>query len=73
VLASNTTSLPEIAGDAALLVNPRSVPEIARGLVQITSDQQFRAHLIEQGMHRAARYSWDATGSAIRVILGSVQ
>ncbi len=61
VLTANTTSLPEVAGDAALLVNPISEHEIARGLVQLDGDEQFRRSLIEKGKARARQFPWSET------------
>jgi glycosyltransferase involved in cell wall biosynthesis len=60
VLCSNTSSLPEVAGDAAVLVNPLDVDDIARGLTEITSNEDLRTTLIESGYQRAQKFSWPA-------------
>jgi glycosyltransferase involved in cell wall biosynthesis len=64
VIASNTSSLPELAGDAALLVDPGSPHAIADAIHHISSDAGLRASLIEAGHRQAARFTWDAAGAA---------
>jgi glycosyltransferase involved in cell wall biosynthesis len=58
VLASNTSSLPEVLGDAALLVNPENVFEIARGLKSILLEDSVRERLIERGSKHISKFSW---------------
>lgn len=58
VLASTAPCLPEIAGQAALLVDPYDVHAIADGLTRLTRDEQLRARLVEKGLARAQEYSW---------------
>jgi glycosyltransferase involved in cell wall biosynthesis len=58
VLASNVSSLPEVLGDAALLINPENVFEISRGLKHLLFDSHLRAELIEKGFEQVRRYSW---------------
>lgn len=65
VLCSNTTALPEVAGDAALLVNPESVADIAAGLVRLHADASLRAELVARGRRQRARYDWDAAAEAV--------
>jgi len=59
VLASNVTSLPEVAGDAALLVDPLSVHEIALGISRLHNDEELRRQLIQRGFARARRFTWE--------------
>ena len=59
VLTSTTSSLPEVAGDAALLVNPANTEEIAAGIVRLVSDDDLRALLCARGLARAATFTWD--------------
>jgi glycosyltransferase involved in cell wall biosynthesis len=58
VLASNTSSLPEVLEDAALLVNPENVFEIARGMRSILLDQSVRERLIAKGARQITKFSW---------------
>jgi len=59
VLCSNTSSLPEIAGDAAFLVDPLDTGAIASGIEQITTDEAYRQTLIAAGYRNSKRFDWD--------------
>jgi len=58
VVTSNCSALPEVAGDAALLVNPLDYSEIAHALTRLASDGALRQTLTERGRERAKNYSW---------------
>ncbi len=58
VITSNVSSLPEILGEAALLVNPENVFEISKGLKHLLSDSQLRSELIAKGHQQVRLYSW---------------
>jgi glycosyltransferase involved in cell wall biosynthesis len=59
VVTSNTSCLPEIAGDAAVLVDPRSPAEIGSALARVLESASLRAELSARGRERARRYNWD--------------
>lgn len=59
VLTSNTTSLPEVAGEAALLVDPTSTEAVRVGLQRLLRDHDFRAELVNRGSERLKLFSWD--------------
>ncbi|MBW6497103.1 MAG: glycosyltransferase family 4 protein [Bacteroidales bacterium] len=61
VISSNVTSMPEVAGNAALLVNPHSVQEIAQSMEKVANDQPLRLKLIENGKLIRQQFSWDQT------------
>ncbi|MFL5790812.1 MAG: glycosyltransferase family 4 protein [Actinomycetota bacterium] len=63
-LTSSTSSIPEVADDAALLVDPEDDDAIAAGLVRILTDEPLRAELMSKGPARAASFSWAATARA---------
>lgn len=65
VLASNTSSLPEVLGDAAVLVNPENVFEIARGMKLILSDETLRQQLIQKGLQQVAKFSWSVAAQRV--------
>src|ERR1022692_1180067 len=65
VVASNVSSLPEVLGDAALLVNPENVFEIARAIQEALLDEDLRGELIAKGKAQAARYSWVRTAREV--------
>ena len=64
VACSNTPGLAEVAGDAAVLFDPRSVTEIRNAMTELIEDSRQRARRAEQGLARAALYSWQATAEA---------
>jgi len=61
VLTSNTTSLPEVAGDAAVMVDPADTGAIADGLAALLNDDVRRTQLIDRGRERVKQFTWDAT------------
>ncbi len=69
VITSNLSSMPEVAGDAALLVNPYSVGEIATAMQTIATDSKVRSNLKKASLARSAEFSWHKTGEATAKIL----
>ncbi len=71
VICSNTSSLPELAGDAALLVDPLDVGAIADAMGLLATDETLRASLIERGYVQARQFSWEAAATATLAALTS--
>ncbi len=69
VVTSNTSSLPEVAGEGAVLVDPTSVESIAEGVQRLLSDQGLRSGIIEKATHNMSRYSWARCAKEIVTIL----
>jgi glycosyltransferase involved in cell wall biosynthesis len=65
VITSNVSSLPEVAGDAALLVDPFSIETIAEAMKSITFDPDLRRQLVEKGRVQKKRFSWDQTAKRV--------
>jgi len=61
VVTANVSSLPEVVGDAAVMVNPANVFDIARGIRDALLDEALREELIRRGREQAARFSWQST------------
>jgi glycosyltransferase involved in cell wall biosynthesis len=61
VVTANVSSLPEVVGDAAVLVNPANVFDIARGIRDVLLDETLRTELIRRGLEQASRFSWERT------------
>lgn len=61
VVTSNVSSLPEVVGNAAVLVNPENVFEIMRALLRVLTDQPLRERMKERSYQQAARFSWEAS------------
>ncbi|HLB91975.1 MAG TPA: glycosyltransferase family 1 protein [Terriglobales bacterium] len=72
VVTANTSSLPEVAGNAALLVNPENVFEIRRGLHRALLDPVLRARMKQRGYEQAQRFSWTTSVSRILEIYREV-
>lgn len=60
VLAANTSSLPELTGSHAILVNPEDVNAIADGLIRFATDETLRARFAQDGIAQSAQFTWDA-------------
>jgi glycosyltransferase involved in cell wall biosynthesis len=72
VIAANTTALPEVAGDAALLVDPLSVTAIAAAIRRLVADDALRATLRARGLERAAGFTWERTAATVRRVLEEI-
>lgn len=69
VLTANTTSLPEVAGDAALLVDPVSMDAISRNIEKIVDDSELRKILIKKGLERVKHFSWEKAAERVQSVL----
>ncbi len=70
VVTSNTSSLPEVTGNAAVLVNPENVFEIMRAVHRVLVDQSLREKLKQRGYEQSSRFSWD---DSVRRILSAYE
>ena len=61
VIASNTSSLPELVGNAGILVNPDDTQEIADAMTRYSRDDVFRQNMIEAGQQQATHFTWNKT------------
>ena len=59
VITSNRTALPEVAGDAAVLVDPEDADELAEAIVRVLETSSLRAELKERGFKRAKQFTWE--------------
>jgi len=65
VITSNCTAMPEVAGEAALLVDPFNVEAIKNAMITIEKDPVLRAELSEKGLIHAQKFSWNSTANAL--------
>jgi glycosyltransferase involved in cell wall biosynthesis len=72
VVTSNVTSMPEVAGDAALLVNPKKPMEIAEAVERLVYDEKLRSELIPKGLQQAKKFDWDESAKQLIQIYKSV-
>jgi glycosyltransferase involved in cell wall biosynthesis len=73
-MTANNSSLPEVAGDAALLVDPLDVDAIADAMLRLSSDEDLRRQLIAAGHANVARFSWrKAAEETLAVLLAAAE
>lgn len=72
VITSNTSSLPEVAGDAAILVDPHDVDAIADAMCRIITDEALRAELARRGLENVKRFSWEKCARETLAVLEQV-
>jgi len=68
VVTANTSSLPEIAGDACLLVDPHNTDELANALLRALSDSALRATLRDRGLQRVKLFSWEEAARTLLAV-----
>jgi alpha-1,3-rhamnosyl/mannosyltransferase len=69
VLTSDATSLPEVAGDAAVLVDPKQPTSIRDGLVRLLEDEGLRRELVARGRERLQHYTWERCAECLAGVL----
>ncbi|MBN9295345.1 MAG: glycosyltransferase family 4 protein, partial [Flavobacteriia bacterium] len=72
IIAGNLTSLPEVVGDAGILVNPFDTAEIATQMQRLFVDEQLQKDLSEKGLQRAPLFNWDFTANAVWSVIEEV-
>jgi glycosyltransferase involved in cell wall biosynthesis len=72
VITSNTSSMPEVAGGGAILVNPFVAEEITDALIKVYHELEVRARLVEEGYRNAQRFSWDSSCEKVMQVLEEV-
>lgn len=76
VIASNRMSVPEISGDAALMVDPDNVREMSEAIYRVISDEKLRETLVKKGYERVRKFTWEKTAQetleVFREVHGSV-
>jgi glycosyltransferase involved in cell wall biosynthesis len=70
VLASNQSSIPEVAGDAALIVDAYSVASIAQGILKMASDADLRQRLVVAGYEQAKKFTWE---KSVKTLLDAIE
>ena len=73
VIAANSTSLPEIAGDAALFFDPLDIENICQTIIQVSNDPTLRVKLAKKGLAQLEKFSWEKTAQQLIDIFERVQ
>jgi glycosyltransferase involved in cell wall biosynthesis len=71
VACSNTSSLPEVAGDSALLVDPRSPDELTEALIQAFGEERLRKEMVDRGLAQAAGFTWERSARQLLDVIES--
>ncbi len=71
VVASSSTSIPEVVGDAAVLVDPRNAGALADALARVLEEDGLAADLRRRGLERAREFTWDRTVDALLELIGA--
>jgi glycosyltransferase involved in cell wall biosynthesis len=61
VVTSNNSSLPEVVGDAGIMVNPYNTNSLAEAMMRVLSNQELRENMIRKGLEQSAKFSWEET------------
>jgi glycosyltransferase involved in cell wall biosynthesis len=69
VITSNTTSLPEVGGDGAIIVDPYNIKEMAEALARISTDRFFREQLIQRGFEQKKKFGWDKSAQKLLEVI----
>jgi glycosyltransferase involved in cell wall biosynthesis len=72
VVTSNVSSLPEVVGDAALLIDPMNAGAIADAMRRVLDEPALRADLIRRGCHRVKAFSWERSVARVCEVYGEV-
>jgi glycosyltransferase involved in cell wall biosynthesis len=72
VVTASTSSLPEVAGDAALMVDPYDVEAITHALQRVLDDSDLRTQMVERGHQQAARFTWEQSAQELRQIYDQI-
>ena len=73
VVCSNTSSLPEVAGDAAVLIDPVNIEQLANGISSVLVNQTLKEDLKAKGLRRASQFSWEKTAKETLEVFNAFQ
>ena len=72
VITSNTSSMPEVSGDAALLINPYNPKESTDAMIKLSTDNELRKQLMAKGVIQAAKFSWKSMAEKVMEIYSGI-
>lgn len=73
VVVSNVSSLPEVVGDAGKLIDPNSVESIAAGLLEVLTDKNTRAQMIQKGLEQSKKFTWEECAKKTLALIESLK
>ncbi len=72
IITSNVTSLPEVAGNAAILVNPTDIPAMVKAVGHLMEEPSYRKSLVERGLARIKLFTWEKTAEKVAEVYEKV-
>lgn len=72
VITSNTSSMPEIADDAALIIDPFKPEDITEAILKLLNDENYKSNLIEKGYKQASNFTWKSMAEKVLEIYKSI-
>jgi glycosyltransferase involved in cell wall biosynthesis len=72
VIASNVSSLPEVVGDAALLVDPYDIEALAQAMLTVLEDDDLKRQMSKRGITQARKFSWQKAGDELLAVCREV-
>ena len=72
VITSNTSSLPEVAGEAAILVEPNDASQITEAMYRLIKDEVYHAQLVHKGLVQAKKFNWDSSAMKLKAVYDKV-
>lgn len=73
VIASNVSAMPEVIGDAGLLIDPKNSPKIADAIISLIENPQLRNTLLEKGFHHARKFNWQRSAAIVLDTIASLE
>ena len=73
VVTSNTSSLPEVVGDAGVMVDPYDTDSLAQAMKEILTDDKFRDDMIRKGLEQSRKFSWEKTAEQTLEVYNKVE
>jgi len=61
VITSNTSSLPEVAGEAGIMINPQNINGLAEAMSKVLTNSKLRDNMVKKGLEQAKSFSWEKT------------
>ena len=72
IVTSNTSSLPEVVGEAGIMVNPCDIDSLAQAMRQVLTNSELRANMVKRGLEQAKKFSWEKTAEQTQEIYNKV-
>ncbi|TET14699.1 MAG: glycosyltransferase family 1 protein, partial [Dehalococcoidia bacterium] len=73
VITSNTSSLPEVTGEAGIMVDPHDTDSLAQAMRQVLTDSELRDNMIEKGLEQSKRFTWEKAAEQTLEVYNKVE